>query len=527
MFALKQILDLEVAKGTKVLCGDDYLDKPLLGITLMDAPDAHYWLREGEFVITTGYPFITEYGDLNKGLLNLIKALIKKKGSGLGIKLGRYIPSLPEEVKQFAEQNRVPILSFPVELTWSELIVPIITEINNRQRVELEKTHNVYELFHQHLTNGYNLQDLAELLEQILQTPTTLYIKNTKHKVDSSSICSEGSVVESLLFERDSAMHTTKKLYFENQVIGGIIMWNFHQELPWQKVAMEQAAAIVILEIGRMRTVAATFQRFRNEFLNQLISGTKEPLDVLVRRAEEVGWDFHFSYRVAVIEDANINLLIKDWRDKFKILDQLQEVLPEFFPGTLSGLDSENRLTFLIPNLSEEMNNDNDCEYITKLKQIFNGIKSEIFLGGLGRLYRDPSDISRSYNEALICLKSVEKKLPVHFSRDQLTISTFSDLNIERIIFTNNPYEESKQLAEECLGAIYKYDLEKNGQLLLTLQVFLEDGKIPETAGHLYVHKNTVKYRLQLIHELTGLNPEKIKDQILLKIALSFTHFSA
>jgi purine catabolism regulator len=106
-------------------------------------------------------------------------------------------------------------------------------------------------------------------------------------------------------------------------------------------------------------------------------------------------------------------------------------------------------------------------------------------------------------------------------------MTTFSNLNIERIIFTDNPYQESKQLAEECLGAIYKYDLEKNGQLLLTLQAFLEDGNIPETASRLYVHKNTVKYRLHLIHELTGLQPEKIKDQILLKIALSFTHFSA
>lgn len=81
---------------------------------------------------------------------------------------------------------------------------------------------------------------------------------------------------------------------------------------------------------------------------------------------------------------------------------------------------------------------------------------------------------------------------------------------------------EARRLADECLDSLSRYDRERNGQLVRTLRAFLEtDGNHAAAAEKLFVHKNTVKYRLQLIRELTGLQPECGRDQLLFRIALT------
>jgi len=47
------------------------------------------------------------------------------------------------------------------------------------------------------------------------------------------------------------------------------------------------------------------------------------------------------------------------------------------------------------------------------------------------------------------------------------------------------------------------------------------DGNYAQAARRLYVHKNTIKYRIQLIREWTGLNAENGHDQMLLRIAIT------
>ncbi|MFP3513214.1 helix-turn-helix domain-containing protein, partial [Peribacillus sp. SIMBA_075] len=51
------------------------------------------------------------------------------------------------------------------------------------------------------------------------------------------------------------------------------------------------------------------------------------------------------------------------------------------------------------------------------------------------------------------------------------------------------------------------------------------NGNYVEAANLLFVHKNTIKYRLQLIRDLTGLHPENGQDQLMLRIAMTVHSF--
>jgi DNA-binding PucR family transcriptional regulator len=59
------------------------------------------------------------------------------------------------------------------------------------------------------------------------------------------------------------------------------------------------------------------------------------------------------------------------------------------------------------------------------------------------------------------------------------------------------------------------------GELLATLAAFLESGSALEACARaLFVHPNTVRYRLRRVTELTGLRPTDPRDAFVLRIAL-------
>ena len=59
------------------------------------------------------------------------------------------------------------------------------------------------------------------------------------------------------------------------------------------------------------------------------------------------------------------------------------------------------------------------------------------------------------------------------------------------------------------------------GELLTTLAAFLESGSALEACARtLFVHSNTVRYRLRRVSELTGLRPTDPRDALVLRIAL-------
>jgi DNA-binding PucR family transcriptional regulator len=71
------------------------------------------------------------------------------------------------------------------------------------------------------------------------------------------------------------------------------------------------------------------------------------------------------------------------------------------------------------------------------------------------------------------------------------------------------------QFVESNLNPLFEFDKENGGELLRTLEIFLSlKGKIEDTARALFVHRNTVKFRLSRIEELLNVN-FKNKDTLL------------
>jgi DNA-binding PucR family transcriptional regulator len=78
-----------------------------------------------------------------------------------------------------------------------------------------------------------------------------------------------------------------------------------------------------------------------------------------------------------------------------------------------------------------------------------------------------------------------------------------------------------RSFTERLLGPLADYDARHNAELLLTLRAFLAcDGSWSACASRMYVHVNTVRYRIGRIEALTGRDLSALADRVDFFLAL-------
>jgi purine catabolism regulator len=98
---------------------------------------------------------------------------------------------------------------------------------------------------------------------------------------------------------------------------------------------------------------------------------------------------------------------------------------------------------------------------------------------------------------------------------------SFEQLRIYRLLFPLAGTGELRSFYEETLGRLVEYDAKHSGELVRTLEVFFaSDGNLQRAADTLYLHRNTLSYRLERIEEISGLSLRDPEDRLCLQLAL-------
>jgi purine catabolism regulator len=99
----------------------------------------------------------------------------------------------------------------------------------------------------------------------------------------------------------------------------------------------------------------------------------------------------------------------------------------------------------------------------------------------------------------------------------------FPDLSVYRLLFQFEHNPELIAFQEEILGPLLAY--EGGLELLQTLEVYFEhNGSLTQAAEALYIHRNTLIYRLERISELAGLDLNKPETRLAVDLALHIYH---
>lgn len=138
---------------------------------------------------------------------------------------------------------------------------------------------------------------------------------------------------------------------------------------------------------------------------------------------------------------------------------------------------------------------------------------------GIGTVAAHLRDLAKSYKEAQIAIE-VGKVFDT-----EKTVINYENLGIGRLI-----YQLPTTLCEIFLSEVFrKNSIESLDQeTLFTINMFFENSlNVSETSRKLFVHRNTLVYRLEKIKKLTGLDLREFDDAIIFKVALMVKKYLA
>ena len=162
-----------------------------------------------------------------------------------------------------------------------------------------------------------------------------------------------------------------------------------------------------------------------------------------------------------------------------------------------------------------------DSKTVEKLaSSIADTISGEFYVHaviGIGTTVDNLKDLARSFKEAQTALE-VGKVFDT-----EKTIVSYDNLGIARLI-----YQLPTTLCETYLKEVFKLgSIESLDQeTLFTIQRFFENNlNVSETSRKLFVHRNTLVYRLEKIKKITGLDLREFDHAIIFKIALMVNRY--
>lgn len=239
----------------------------------------------------------------------------------------------------------------------------------------------------------------------------------------------------------------------------------------------------------------------RNNFIKNVVLDNVLPGDVGIKARE-----LHFNTDVS-----RVILLIRSLTTTdVSAFDVIQNLFPDKNKDFVFNITESDIV------LVKEVKNNVESKDLEKLaRSISDTLGSEFYTRvnvGIGTVVENIKDLARSFKEAQIALE-VGKV----FDTDKVIVS-YENLGIARLI-----YHLPTTLCETFLHEVFKKgSIESlDHETLFTIQRFFENNlNVSETSRKLFVHRNTLVYRLEKIKKLTGLDLREFDHAIIFKIAL-------
>lgn len=246
--------------------------------------------------------------------------------------------------------------------------------------------------------------------------------------------------------------------------------------------------------------VAAYAERFDHaHFVKQLLLGGMLSIDVLTR-AKELDMDCTTRRVVFVVQastdfasDLQKNGLITDENQDFVLCLKQNEVI-------------------IVKELTENDGINEIAAYAESVAKT-HGVDKAFARVGVSTYCTELADLPQAYNEAAIALK-----IGIVFDKNvQNPVTHYNRLGIARLIY-NLPAELCQAFVEDALqGNEPIFDEET----LTTVAMFFANNlNASETARKLYIHRNTLVYRLDKLQKATGLDIRKFEDAIVFQLVL-------
>ncbi len=239
----------------------------------------------------------------------------------------------------------------------------------------------------------------------------------------------------------------------------------------------------------------------KGSFIKNIVLDNILPSDIYIKAKE-----LHFN-----TEDPRIVFLIKFFgKTDMMPFEMLQNMFPDKSKDYVISVGEQDIV------LVKELKPGTDIKDIEKMAtNIADTLSTEFYTKvaiGISTIVDNLKDLAKAYQEAQVALE-VGKVFET-----EKNIVSYENLGIGRLI-----YQLPTTLCEMFLQEVFKKgNLESlDRETLMTIQCFFENNlNVSETSRKLFVHRNTLVYRLEKIRKITGLDLREFEHAITFKVAL-------
>jgi len=292
---------------------------------------------------------------------------------------------------------------------------------------------------------------------------------------------------------------------------------------PEDVVLLYWARQILETELGKERVRLETELGIRGDFVDDLVNDRYGSVELLLQRAGYLGADLSGGALVVIVDIDDFARYLERRKLKEPAIQELKRRLADavglqarqLFSNFLIGPRSDNVILFVGSNDSPGETPDELPErsrgLAGRIQRNVKGLLPDLTVSiGIGRYTQNPAALPDAYSEAEVALEIG------HRIDGPSSVSTFEGAGTYKLLFRvlQEDPDELESFYAETLGPVVAYDSRYGTELVHSLVTYLKnDASTVRTASDLFAHRHTIRYRLDRVGELTGLDVDKSEDR--------------
>jgi purine catabolism regulator len=550
-----EVLGVSTLAGARLIAGKGGLDRIVQRLNVMEVPDILAWVKPHELLLTTGYPLRNTPQSLGR----LVADLDERGLAALGIKLGRYVDELPDEMVEQADRLGFPLILLPNDVGFDDILNQVLTDILNRQAAILARAEEAHRALVQVVLAGGGLREVAAEVSGLLDVAVAV-LDGTGHVLataggpdDVTTLCetiaresaassaagngagprrggSGGAggtggpvgahpvgVIPGAPASGPGSGGTDGRYAVVPVVAGGhhhgrLVAYSPTGTIRDSDVGiLERAATVAALVVTKQEAVTAVESKYRADFLRDVLTGRGGPR--VAERARAFGWDLERPVCVLVAE---IDPDGEERSAQDRLLSAWVSSVRRHDPrGAVAGFSHE---VVAIVGAGQGGGGGGGVD-VTRLTRDAQAAFAEnapaTFSTGMSRVAHGPESLPDAYGQAI---KAARVGRQLHGPG---AVAHFDQLGVYRLLSLVNDTAELHAFVKETLGPLAGDDDAENADLRRTLQVLLETNlNVAETARRLHFHYNTLRYRIGKLERMLGGFTEDAHLRLNLTLAL-------
>lgn len=515
MIRVRDIISAPGLSDIMIIAGLNGQDREVRTVTVLDAPDGPKWLKGNELILSSAYLF-----ENNAPLLmEYVTQLYEMNASGFCIKMGRFVNTIPTEVESFANKHNFPILKIPYKLVWTD-IISVFYELQYKLwqpshviRYDPESVASLVEAL------KWNSHRLVERLTELFRLPLVLVDSSGSIQAENDmyGVSHVKSLLQSQGFFPENAVNETHEhggLFISVQqvpalctgtneyLIFGVSTREGIQEMSRLFMLMERFLSV---EGGS----AQDEKQIYRHFLMRVMSGKITAGEIK-----------SFEKNRAISGYVYSGIILLTGKNYQKIYEQIKEIAKHMrtgknvplSPHMLYDKSAGEALVLIEYNSGTPQPNIHSW-----IRGLIAEIEDSLILEGGGcisvsGMHPTLEEISVCLYEARAARKIGELLWQRHNKYSFNALSPYIMLlnaDLSQVDFSDIKLLKSNEAFPSFDGAE-------------TIEAYIECNNYKLAAKRLYIHENTLRYRIQKINELLNLNLEDpfVSHNLLMKIKL-------